>query len=110
MSHRAEVRIKWGFAFALALLLCGCIADQKKQAATCETDAKHAYPDKTLRGTSPSTDMADFIHACMRVAGYDFACRPDDMSLSGDYFCYRPSSTLARWAYEIERALKQHGF
>ena len=64
MSHRAEVRIKWGFAFALALLLCGCIADQKKQVATCETDAKHAYPDKTLRGTPPSTDMADFIHAC----------------------------------------------
>ena len=109
MLHRAEVQIKWGCTFVLALLLCGCIADQKKQAAACEINAKHAYPDKTLRGTSPSTDMAGFIQTCMRAAGYDFACKPDDMSLSGDWFCHRPRSKLGRWAYEIERSLKQHG-
>jgi hypothetical protein len=109
MSHRAGVQMKWSCTFILALLLCGCITDQKKQVAACEINAKHAFPEKTFRGTSPSTDMADFIQACMRVAGYEFACGPDDISLSGDYFCYRPSSRLGRWAYEIERSLKQHG-
>ena len=110
MSHRAGVLIKWGFAFTLAVLLCGCIADLKKQVAACEVDAKRTYPDKTLRGTtSPSTDMGHFIQACMRVAGYDFTCGPEDMSLSGSYPCYRPSSKFGRWAYEIERWLKQHG-
>jgi hypothetical protein len=110
MLHPARVQIKLGFAFALAILLCGCIADQKKQVAACEIDAKRTYPDKTLHGTSPSIDMANFIQACMRMAGYDFTCGPDDMSLSGSYPCYRPSSKLGRWAYETVRWLKQHGF
>jgi hypothetical protein len=109
MLRQAGVQIKWGCTFMLALSLCGCIADQKKQVAGCEIDAKRAYPDKSSRGASPSTHMADVIQACMRVAGYDFVCGPDDMSLSRDYFCYRPSTKLGRWAYEIERLLKQHG-
>jgi hypothetical protein len=104
------MQMKWGCAFTLALLLSGCIADQKKQVAACEIDAKRTYPDKTLRGTSPSVEMADFIQACMRTAGYDFTCGRDDMPLSGIYHCYRPSSKFGRWTYEIERLLKQHGF
>jgi hypothetical protein len=110
MSHRAGAPIKWSCAFTLALLLCGCIADQKKQVATCEIDAKRAFPDKTWRGVSASPDMANFIQACMGVAGYDFVCRPEDMSLSADYFCYRPRRKLGQWAYETERWIKQHGF
>jgi hypothetical protein len=110
MSHRAGMQIKWVCAFTFAFLLCGCIADQKKQVATCEIDAKRTYPDKTLRGPSPCIEMADFIQACMRTAGYDFTCGPDDMPLSGIYHCYRPSSKLGRWTYEIERWFKQHGF
>ena len=69
MLHPARVQIKLGFAFAVAILLCGCIADQKKQVAACEMDAKRTYPDKTLHGTPPSIDMADFIQACMRWPG-----------------------------------------
>jgi hypothetical protein len=102
MSHLARVHV-----FAVAMLLCGCIADQKKQLASCEIDATRNYPGKTWHGASPSIDMAEFIQACMKTAGYDFMCRPDDMSLSGSHPCYRPSSKLGHWADEIERWLRQ---
>jgi hypothetical protein len=99
--------MKLSFVIAVTMLLSGCIADQKKQLVSCETDATRKYPGKTWHGASANTDMAGFIQACMKSAGYAFTCERDDSSLSGSYPCYRPSSEFGRWSYEIERWLRQ---
>jgi hypothetical protein len=103
MSHQ----MKLSFVFAVTVLLCGCIADQKNQLASCEADATRKYPGKTWHGASASTEMAGFIQACMKTAGYAFTCGPHDSALSGSYACYRPSSEFGSWSYEIERWLRQ---
>jgi hypothetical protein len=99
--------MKLSFVFAVTMLLYGCIADQKKQLVSCETDATDKYRGKTWHGASASTDMAGFIQACMKSAGYAFTCGPDDTALSGSYACYRPSSEFGSWSYDIERWLRQ---
>ena len=107
MSHLARVQITSGFVFGVAILLCGCIADQQKQLVSCETDASRNYPGKSWHGAFPSIEMAHFIQTCMRTAEYDFTCGPDDVSLRGSFACYRSSGKLGPWAYEIERWLRQ---
>ncbi len=87
-----------------SLPLCGCIADQKQQVASCTVKAMQTYPGDTLNVFSPSLKMADFVQTCMAAAGFKFAC-PGYPALSDRYRCYQPDSVVGNWAYRAERIL-----
>lgn len=95
-------------AMLILLPLCGCIADQKRQTASCALEAMRMYPNDTLTGNNPSYRMADYVQTCMTKAGYDFKCDPY-FSLSSIENCYEPSSQGGKWAYHAERWLEAHG-
>jgi hypothetical protein len=88
----------------LAFPLAGCIEDQAKQAATCQVNGTHAFPNQTLRGSAPSIDLADYLQACMRKEGYVFIC--DYQNLSGLATCYEPAGTFAKWTFSLEQKLR----
>ena len=91
-------------ALILASALAGCIEDQSKQAASCQVDGARTFPTKTLRGDSPSIDLADYIQACMRKEGYVFTCSYQNLSAIPS--CYEPNGTLARWVFSVESRMR----
>jgi hypothetical protein len=96
---------------ALGLLvpaLAGCISLQKKTTAKCEGEGYRAFPGKDLRGSAPGQEMARFVQACMMTAGYEYKCG-GQIGLSGNYGCYQPANSLARWVYDVEEWLAQLG-
>lgn len=88
----------------MLLFLGGCIEDQQKQAATCQLDGARTYPTKTLRGSSPSIELADYIQACMSKEGYVFSCGYQNLSSLPS--CYEPSGAFAKWTSAFERKFK----
>jgi hypothetical protein len=96
---------------ALVLLVpvpSGCISLQKKTTAKCEEEGYRAYPGKNLRGSAPSREIARYVQACMKTAGYEYKCG-GQIGLSGNYGCYLPANSLARWMYDVEEWLAQFG-
>lgn len=84
----------------LALPLCGCFADQKKQTAACEFEAVRTYPNDD-RFSSART--ARLIVVCMGAHGYEpqSNCETPPIIAASPY-CYVPMGWLDRMIYRIE--------
>lgn len=104
-----STRIFWPIlALPLTLALGGCLADQNKQLASCEIQAREQFP----RATPGQPFKA--IQTCMAQAGYSFIGWKDgvvcDMgavirgrpSATGtDGICFEPSNWLALKFYRL---------
>ena len=81
----------------LAILLCGCVEDHKRQIAKCDYELL-----KTGKPNQPG-----FIKACMEAGGYKLhfmnaKChvpQPLDQ-MERDPYCYWPDNQLGQWLYE----------
>ena len=97
---------------ALVLLtpvLCGCIPLQKQTTAKCEEEGYRAFPGKDLRGSAPSRELAGYVRVSRKSTGYEYKCG-GQISMRGNYGCYQPANSLARWIYYVEEWLTKFGF
>ena len=97
----------------LFLPLCGCFADQKKQLAACELDARRALgTDFTIKQESLNpwnSSGGRFIELCMEAAGYERgvmndACNPA-ISFVIQASCYQPADWLGQLIYNMEDSI-----
>jgi hypothetical protein len=93
----------------LTPVLCGCIPLQKQTTAKCEEEGYRAFPGKDLRGSAPSRELAGYVRVSRKSTGYEYKCG-GQISMSGNYGCYQPANSLARWIYYVEEWLTKFGF
>jgi hypothetical protein len=105
----ASARVKQIAALVVLIpALSGCISLQKKTTAKCEEEGYRAFPGKDLRGSDPSQELGGYVQACMKSAGYEYKCG-GRIGLSGNYGCYQPANSVARWTYYIEEWFAKFG-
>ena len=77
----------------LGPLLCGCLAEQNRQFASCRRDANKLYPDDTVF----SSTHAYVVNTCMAAHGYERVC-----VLYYNSNCYAPMGRLKRIMWRLE--------
>ena len=81
----------------VAITLGGCLPDQAKDVAACQTEADRFY--KTYHAVGVDDPRGQYIIACMAAKGYDFDISPEDCDgrhpLPTQSACYAPNSWLA---------------
>ena len=94
----------------VGLILGGCIPDQPRDVAACETEAIRVYPKQ------PAVDLGDFatryINACMAAKGYDFTilaagCNPR-YPFATQPECYTPTGWIAQFIDWLKRPRKSN--
>jgi hypothetical protein len=86
------------------LPLAGCYADQEKQVATCEIEARRAFPDvdptKENAFNPWSTPFGHSMELCMQAHGYERNVLDERCSTYVTFIlqagCYAPSGHLDR--------------
>ena len=92
---------------SLAIVLTGCLADQRREIAGCSINARHTYPQTDDRMLSIRND---YIRECMEAAGYEFDLASEaknGLCWGGTYaavnpYCYRPSGLFGRLVLKVE--------
>jgi hypothetical protein len=90
----------------LLVVLGGCVPDQSKDMAACQTEVKRFYP---VYVASNMTDPGvRYIMGCMESKGYDFSIAAADCNsqfpLPTQPACYRPQGTAAAAIDQFRRA------
>src|SRR6266540_6985005 len=98
--------MRWESVILLALPLCACVADQKKQLTTCELEATQLYPSQIDRVLGRQGSQ---VHKCMASKGYELTaahrdCVPSPF-LYSQVRCYQPMGRVERVLQEIEDRL-----
>jgi hypothetical protein len=95
----------WRHVVLLLALLGGCVPDQSKDMAACQTEVKRFY------AVYVASDMNDpgvrYIMACMEVRGYDFSILAvgcdSKHPLATQPTCYTPHSAVAAAIDQLRR-------
>jgi outer membrane murein-binding lipoprotein Lpp len=99
----------------VSVVLGGCIAEQKKQAAQCELEAVRAFRTQLQEENRDRREPA-YIRACMAASGYDWApmrngniskkCGDQTIArMDANPFCYEPAFWIAKELHLLELAL-----
>jgi hypothetical protein len=91
----------------LAIGLGGCLPDQAKDVAACQTEAERFY--QMYHAVDPNDPSSQYIIACMAAKGYDFTISPADCNsrypLPTQAACYAPNSWLGGIRDKFRRPL-----
>jgi hypothetical protein len=81
----------------LLFALVGCVPNQARDMATCQTEVKRFYP--VYVASNMNDPGVRYIMACMEAKGYDFSISSADCSskypLSTQPTCYTPHGSVA---------------
>jgi hypothetical protein len=92
------------------LALGGCLPDQAKDVAACQTEAMRFY--QMSPGVDPTDPGSRYIIGCMAAKGYDFTVLPADCNsqhpLSTQPACYTANSWLAAIVDQFRRPPKSN--
>jgi hypothetical protein len=91
----------------LMLPLAGCLAEQKREAARCATEAMRAYPNDN---NAIGKGRGNYVVKCMEAAGYEWSwynveCQPSDLFITENAYCYRPTGVIGRLMLKAELAI-----
>jgi hypothetical protein len=93
---------------ALAPALGGCLPDQSKDIAACETEASRFFP--VYKAVDPSEPSSQYIIECMATKGYEFTVTPADCNsqhpLPTQAACYTPDNWFAGVYDQARRHLR----
>jgi hypothetical protein len=91
-----------------AIVLAGCLPDQAKDMAVCQSEVMRFYP--TYVASNPDDPGTRYIIGCMAAKGYDFEVAAADCDsrypLPTQAACYRPQGWLARVIDQFRRPAK----
>ncbi len=92
----------------MVISLGGCLPDQAKELATCQTEADRFF--QAYNAVDPDDPRSQYIIACMAAKGYDFTVMPEDCDSRYPFptqpACYEPHSWLNWIMDKFHRALK----
>jgi hypothetical protein len=95
-------------ALLMVITLGGCLPDQAKDVAACQTEANRFY--QTYKAVDPDDPSSQYIISCMAAKGYDFSISPADCDsrhpLPTQPACYAANSWLDWIIDQFRRALK----
>jgi hypothetical protein len=102
--------MKRAIIIALALPLCGCWADQKRDMAACESETRRTYPDDKELDAAQARIL---VATCMRGKGYFYNPFTSRCAGSTPYFelspyCYTPDNHLGALGLKIELGLEKN--
>ena len=104
----ATDQMRRGVVLLVAIVLGGCLPDQAKDVATCQTEADRFY--QSYRAVDVDDPRSHYIIACMAAKGYDFIISPADCNsqhpLASQAACYAPNSWLAVFIDQFRPPLK----
>ncbi len=95
-------------ALLMLITLGGCLPDQAKDMAACQTEAERFY--QKYKSVDPNDPSSQYIIACMAAKGYDFTILAADCDyqypLPTQSACYTPNGLIDRGIDRFRRALK----
>jgi hypothetical protein len=94
----------------MVISLGGCLPDQAKDVAACQTEADRFY--QGYNAVDVDNPRSHYIIACMAAKGYDFTILPADCDsrhpLPIQPACYAPNSWLAWIIDQFRRTPKSN--